>query len=106
MKNRNKFLTLFTALMLAFSLLLCVGAAGEAAETPAGNGDIMILFTSDVHCGIDQNFGYAGLQQVKDYLISEGNAVILVDDGDQIQGEPIGTLTRGESLIDLMHVVG
>lgn len=28
MKNRNKFLTLFTALMLAFSLLLCVGAAG------------------------------------------------------------------------------
>jgi len=106
MINRNKLLSLLTTLVLALSLLLCGAAAGEAAEIPAGNGDIVILFTSDVHCGIDQNFGFAGLLQVKNYLISEGNAVILADDGDQIQGEPIGTLTRGEALIDLMNTVG
>ncbi len=46
------------------------------------NGDIVILYTSDVHCGVDQGFGYAGLQQIRDYLISKGNDVILVDNGD------------------------
>ena len=59
------------------------------------NGDIVILFTSDVHCGVDQGFGYAGLQAVRDYLIAQGNDVILVDDGDNIQGEPLGTMTKG-----------
>ena len=70
------------------------------------NGDIVILYTSDVHCGIDQGFGYAGLQQIKKYLITEGNEVILVDDGDSIQGEPIGTMTKGEEIIPLMNLMG
>ena len=26
-----------------------------------GPRDVFVLFTSDVHCGIDQNFGYVGL---------------------------------------------
>jgi hypothetical protein len=30
---------------------------------------VVILFTSDVHCGVDQGFGYAGLQQVRDYKV-------------------------------------
>ena len=94
--------------------------AAPAAETPAPapepeapakpepekNGDIVILYTSDIHCGIDQGFGYAGLEQVRDYLIAQGNDVILVDDGDNIQGEPIGTMTKGDALIDLMNDMG
>ncbi|MCR5203733.1 MAG: 5'-nucleotidase C-terminal domain-containing protein [Lachnospiraceae bacterium] len=68
--------------------------------------DIVILFTSDVHCGVDQGFTYVGLKAVKDKLIADGNAVILVDDGDSIQGEPIGTLTAGEANIKLMNAVG
>lgn len=67
--------------------------------------DIVILFTSDVHCGIDKGFTYAGLKAVKDTL-SESNNVLLVDDGDSIQGEPVGTLTNGETIIDLMNAVG
>ena len=70
------------------------------------NGDIVILYTSDVHCGIDQGFGYAGLQQVKEYFTAEGNEVILVDDGDSIQGEPIGTMTKGEAIIPMMNELG
>ena len=79
--------------------------AAEAAPVEK-NGDIVILYTSDVHCGIDQGFGYAGLQQVRDYLIAQGNDVILVDDGDSIQGEPIGTMTKGEAIVDLMNEIG
>ncbi len=77
-------------------------------ETPAvePSGEAVILFTSDVHCGINQGFGYAGLQQIRDGLVAKGDAVILVDDGDNIQGEPIGTMTKGESSIDLMNKMG
>ena len=77
-------------------------AAAPAAPAPK-NGGIYILFTSDVHCGIDQHFGYAGLKQVRDTLEAKGYETLLVDDGDSIQGEAIGTFTKGDSIIDLMN---
>ncbi len=79
----------------------------DPAPGPTGNnGDIVILYTSDVHCGIDQGFGYAGLQQIRDHLTAAGNEVILVDDGDSIQGEPVGTMTKGEAIVSLMNMLG
>ena len=51
----------------------------------------MILFTSDVHCGIDQGFGYAGLAQIRDSLRANGDDVILVDDGDDVIRSACGT---------------
>ena len=83
-------------------------APAEEAPVPEiePSGDIVVLFTSDVHCGVDQGFGYAGLQQIRDYLVAQGDAVILVDDGDSIQGEPIGTMTKGEAIVKLMNEMG
>ncbi len=52
----------------------------------ASNGEVVILCTSDVHCGVDQGFGYAGLYQVKENLKKQGYKVILVDGGDEIRG--------------------
>lgn len=75
-------------------------------QAPKAEQDIYVLFTSDVHCGIDKGFGYAGLKQIKDNLESKGFKTLLVDNGDAIQGEPIGTLTHGEAIIDLMNAVG
>ncbi|MDO5133747.1 MAG: bifunctional UDP-sugar hydrolase/5'-nucleotidase [Eubacteriales bacterium] len=66
----------------------------------------MILFTSDVHCGVDQGFGYAGLEQVRKYVEAQGYEVILVDDGDNIQGDLLGSLSEGEVPIDLMNRMG
>ena len=73
--------------------------------TPAvvKNGETYVLFTSDVHCGVDQGFGYVGLKQIRDTLEAQGYETVLVDDGDAIQGETIGTLTKGEAIIDLMN---
>ena len=94
------------ALLLTFCLLLGCGAAfAEEAAAPALEKNLVILFTSDVHCGIDQGWGYAGLYAVKESL-SADNYVMLVDDGDAIQGEPIGTMTTGEGIIDIMNAVG
>lgn len=68
--------------------------------------DLVILYTSDVHCGVDEGFGYAGLAAIKNSIIAAGNNVLLVDDGDSIQGKPIGTLSKGDAIIDLMNKVG
>lgn len=92
------------ALFLAMAMLLsCAALAEEAA--PALTKDLVVLFTSDAHCGIDQGFGYAGVAAVRDALAAK-NHVILVDDGDAIQGEPIGTMTKGEALVKLMNATG
>ena len=109
-------------LVLAVILSLCLSACGttntaqtETVNTPAAqeteaappeqNGEVYVLFTSDVHCGIEQGFGYVGLQQVRDALEAKGFVTILVDDGDAIQGEALGTLSKGESMIDLMNAL-
>ena len=98
----KKFLSFLLVLVM-----LCTLACGAAfADEGERSADVVILFTSDVHCGIDQGFGYAGLAEIRDYLVAQGDAVILVDDGDNIQGEPIGTMTKGEALVDLMNNVG
>ena len=115
--------TLICAVLAAALLLPAVvyGAAASGSSTgePAAAAedsqardenedkkDIMILYTSDIHCGIDEGFGYAGLEQICKYEQEKGYEVILVDDGDNIQGDPLGLLTKGDALIDLMNKMG
>ncbi|PNV67216.1 5'-nucleotidase C-terminal domain-containing protein [Enteroscipio rubneri] len=87
-------------------------------ETPAGpDTPIAILHTNDVHCGVDQTFdedgtatsiGYAGVSQaLKDAEAAYGaDNVTLVDAGDAVQGKPLGTLSQGADLVDIMNQVG
>ena len=85
-------------------MVLTVGwAFAEAGSAPCPERDVVVLFTSDVHCGVDQGFGYAGLMAVRDALRYDGNEVLLVDNGDAIQGEAIGLLTQGQAIIDMMN---
>ena len=89
-------------MLLALAMLL--SAAGVMAEEAAAK-DILVLFTSDVHCGVEQGFGYQGLAIIRNQLAKD-NAVILVDNGDAIQGEPVGTMTKGSAIVDIMNAVG
>ena len=43
----------FLAVLLMLAMLLC-GAAFAEDTAPALTKDVVVLFTSDVHCGIDQ----------------------------------------------------
>ncbi len=126
--KKKKLVILTVVFLLIISLLSGCAAKGEPVSVPeeengssvsggdsgsgqgeavapgvTKNGDVYVLFTSDVHCGIDQGFGYVGLQQIRDSLVAQGYETILVDNGDAVQGEPIGTLTKGEALIDMMN---
>ena len=92
-------------LLLLLGCMLLWNCAAMAEETPALSKNLVILYTSDVHCGVDQGWGYAGLYEIKESL-KENNHVLLVDDGDAIQGETIGTVTTGEAIIDIMNTVG
>lgn len=95
------------SLVLTICLLaaLFVGFGGTGAFAEGEDQDILILFTSDVHCGVAQGWGYAGLYAAKQNLSKDYN-VLLVDDGDAIQGEAIGTMTTGEAIIDIMNSMG
>lgn len=87
-------------------LVMTAGWAFAEASLAAPERDVVVLFTSDVHCGVNQGFGYVGLRAIRDVLEREGNDVLLVDNGDAIQGEAIGILTQGQAIIGLMNQMG
>ena len=95
----------------AVSSTLAQGSA--ALNTSAQDDAIAIVFTNDVHCSIDEktsdgvkaNAGYVGVASIADSAratYGEAN-VELVDAGDAVQGGPVGTLTKGKAIVDIMN---
>lgn len=96
------------ALLLVLPMLFgCFAFAEgeEAAEAPLLENDLYVLFTSDVHCGAESGWTYVGVDYIRDKLISDGYNVLLVDNGDAVQGEPLGTMTSGEAIVDIMNAM-
>ncbi|MBO5209610.1 MAG: bifunctional metallophosphatase/5'-nucleotidase [Lachnospiraceae bacterium] len=67
---------------------------------------IIILYTNDIHCGIEENIGYAGLAAYKKEAEARTPYVTLVDCGDAIQGDFVGRVSGGSYIIDIMNEVG
>lgn len=92
------------ALLLCIVLFAGVFAGCDLQRKDAmPQQDIVVLYTNDVHCAVDTGIGYAGLAQLEAQYREKGAEVILVDCGDAVQGEPIGTLSNGSSIIDIMN---
>lgn len=104
MKKSSKFLSLILALTMMFSLSVTVSAA-DATTVPA-KGDIVVLYTNDAHCGVASGLGYAGVSAYKADMLKATDYVALVDAGDAIQGEALGTLSKGEYLVQIMNEMG
>lgn len=98
---KRRFLSLWLSLLMVLSL-----TTGMSITSLAADKDIVVLYTNDVHCGIDENIGYAGLALYKKEMQAQTPYVTLIDGGDAIQGAPIGTLSDGGYLIDIMNKVG
>ena len=104
------------ALLMALVLVLAGCAAEPAAETEQPveteetglqlSNEIIVLYTNDAHCGVSEGIGYAGIASIKDAFEKQGKTVILVDNGDAIQGDTVGTLSKGEYIIDIMNQLG
>ena len=98
---KRRFLSLCLSALMVLSLVTGLSFPARAADQ-----DIVILYTNDVHCGIDENIGYAGLSLYKKEMKAQTPYVTLIDAGDAIQGAPIGTLSDGGYIIDIMNQVG
>ena len=102
----KKLLVMLSAITLTFTMLSsCTKDATVSKDAPENDKDIVILFTNDVHCAVDDNIGYAGVAEYRNRL-AEDNYVILADAGDFSQGAPIGTLSKGLYLVDIMKEIG
>lgn len=111
---KNKRLSLLSLINIGIIFLFISLNKNTTISAPE---KIIILHTNDVHCQIDQkknkdgivtNIGYAGVLAYKKEMenLHGINNVTLVDAGDAIQGGPIGTLSKGEYIVDIMNYVG
>lgn len=110
--KRSKWFALVLVVVLCVAMMPAMAFAEETAPTSPGaatdvkSGDIVILGTNDVHCGLTDKIGYAGLMQYKKEMQAANSYVTLVDAGDAVQGGPIGTLSKGSYLVEIMNEVG
>lgn len=105
----NKIIPAAVAAAVAFSAVVFPVFADETEQNSSTNKGIAILHVNDAHCGInadDETYGYADIAAYEAKLESEGYTVLLVDAGDYVQGDVIGTLSDGEYIIDIMNEVG
>ena len=115
--RRNRIMAIALAVIIAINLLPGVVIAAETVIPAINNGDIVIMYTNDIHCGVEQvkdndgnitNIGYAGVSAFKKYAeeIAGAGNVTLVDAGDALQGDAVGTMSKGEYIVDIMNAVG
>ena len=100
MKQR-KFISVLLALAMILSSFAFAFADGDTAAVtaaPAASDDIVILHLNDAHC---HNYEYyaklATLAKDADFL---------VDNGDAIQGDVIGSVSKGEYITEIMNYIG
>lgn len=93
------------ACIMAFAVLT-FSVFGLPVGKALPDEDIVILYTNDVHCGIEDGIGFDGLSAIKKEALNETSYVTLVDNGDAVQGTLIGTISKGSYIIDIMNKVG
>ncbi|MBQ6159575.1 MAG: 5'-nucleotidase C-terminal domain-containing protein [Oscillospiraceae bacterium] len=98
------------ALLLTLAMVLSVlpGVFAEEPQ-PEQSDEIIVLYTNDVHCGVkqdDASIGIAGLAKIQNELKATHEHVTLVDNGDFVQGELIGTISKGEYMVEIMNYLG
>lgn len=95
----------YTLILIAVSLLILVGCTDRLTES----GKIVVLYTGDMHCSVESGankLDFAQLALYKQAVSNSADYVTLMDCGDAVQGSNIGTLTKGESIVELMNEVG
>jgi len=102
------------------ALLLCAAAAAGAADD--GLVRISVIFTNDIHGGIDPTgatfmnpefpppLGGAPsavtyIERVRERAREEGGHVLVIDQGDIFQGTPVGNYRNGEPVIEYFNHV-
>ena len=80
--------------------VMCVPSWGAVPDK-----DIIILYTNDVHCGVEDVIGYAGVEYYKHEMQKLTPYVTLVDAGDWAQGATIGMIAQGRYILEIMNAM-
>ena len=88
---------------LSFLLLAFCAGCGTKNKVDLPDQPIVILFENDVHCAVD---GYAKLVSLREEQRELTPYTATVSSGDYVQGDVIGSLSKGESIVELMNEVG
>ena len=88
---------------LSFLLLAFCAGCGTKNKVDLPDHPIVILFENDVHGAVD---GYAKLVSLREKQRERTPYVATVSCGDYVQGDVIGSLSKGESIVELMNEVG
>ncbi|KAF0195030.1 MAG: 5'-nucleotidase [Bacillota bacterium] len=96
----------FLALLAVTTLMLSLFSVGLAKEQPL---TLVILHTNDVHSRVDTaaaQLGYAKIATIVKTEKTSNAHVLVLDAGDALHGQSIANLSRGESIVEMMNLVG
>ena len=108
---RNKrFMSLALSITMVLSLVLFnpISAFAEDAK------ELVILYFNDTHArvksvekdGVVTGVGFDRIAQYKQDLLKENPNVLMLDAGDTLHGQPIATLSQGESIVKILNLMG
>jgi len=100
MTNR---LTSHLFFLLCILLTGCEDSCNGGGKPDRPEKPVIVVFENDVHCAVD---GYARLAAVRDGYKTLTPYVTTVSCGDFVQGGVVGSVTRGEAIVDIMNRVG
>lgn len=100
-----KMMLMCTSAICSMTLVSCSSDSNAQNEYIPNlpNQNIVVMYENDVHCATD---GYAKFASLRSEYKAQTPYVTTVSAGDFVQGEIIGTLTKGEDLIKIMNKVG
>ena len=99
-KMHQKLLSFVLMVTLAFG----IPVTAEADTTSTVNkNDIVILYDNDVHCNVE---GYEDMASLKKEMQSQSRYVSVVSNGDYLQGDVIGAISKGKAIVSIMNEVG
>ena len=90
-------------LLCQLAVFLVAGCARNGGLPDLPQSPVVILFENDVHCAVE---GYAKMAALKVEEQVHTPYVTVVSAGDFVQGDVIGSVTEGESIVGIMNEVG
>lgn len=85
-------------------LVVCLILTGCNTKQPVcPEQPVWVIYENDVHCAVD---GYARQATLKEALMANSPYVTTVSCGDFIQGDVVGSRSRGKHIVNIMNAVG
>lgn len=102
--KKNIFKRKIVSLLSSCVLFISMNTSIHAQE-PSETNDLrlVILHTNDVHSRVE---GEAYFAYYVKALREQGENVLVLSAGDVLHGQPIASVTRGQSIVDIMNAVG